>query len=93
MGRTATKALTHILKKSSKPLTPKKIIDAPETKIPFTCKITNKYEGGAIKNLYLMIDENILMSIPISNQVAETIDKGLTKKITNFITQELKSHI
>lgn len=58
--------------------------------VPFTCKITNSFCGKDIRSLYIMLDEDVITSIPISGEIAEKINQRLIRKISKTIIETIK---
>lgn len=58
--------------------------------IPFTCQVSKKYCGGEIENLYVTIDEKVLLTIPISREISELFNYKNKQKIKRVVLSKLK---
>ena len=62
-----------------------------DSKIPFTCRVTEKYCGAETENIYIQFGENVLKTIAISNDLSKLVNKRLANKIERFIIKELRN--
>ena len=61
-----------------------------DEKLPFTCEITKEFCGGGIKSLYISLEEELMTSIPVSNDISELVKPALIRKIRTSIVNLIK---
>lgn len=62
-----------------------------DEKFPFTCAITQKYCGAEIQNIYIMIDNEIMTTIPVAPEIAEKFSRKVSQQIMKHIELLLKN--
>lgn len=62
-----------------------------DERIPFTCQVTNKDCGSQIQSLNVDIDSDIILSIPLSDEITSKLTRKNINKIKKAILNEIKN--